>query len=574
MTHESGYKYANDFIENDGHTFGVYYLIRVDVAEIILSVARRVAPEARVIFHAPDLYFLRETREAELTQNRGALANARMTRNREVAMMRAADRVVLVSPAELPFIRHELPDVPVSIFPALYAPVTNQPAGFSTRRDIFFLGGFKHSPNVNAVTWFAENVWPLVHEALPDVIFNIVGAEVPPSVLDLAQAPGIRVVGYVPDLTPILNGSRVGIAPLLYGAGIKGKLGVTMGAGIPCVCTTIAAEGMGIIDGVHARVADDPRSFANAIVSLYTDEALWTRISENGRALVKERFGDGANRASLLSVLSDARALPIPLFIDHCNASAPVPLPTYDPSIVPDVSIIVPVFNKWPLTRACLNSIALTSADSGVRYEVILADDGSADETVNAAGIYPGLRVARTTKNVGFLRNCNNAATHARGRYIVLLNNDTIVLPNWLKALYQAMENDPGIAITGAKLLYPDGLVQEAGGALFQDGSAVNYGRYKDRDLPIFNIPREVDYITGASIIIRTDFWRSVGGFDERYKNAYCEDSDLAMSARSHGMCVWYQPTSEVVHFEHQTYQDQAQSFKREVPEPQLSEPA
>ena len=92
------------------------------------------------------------------------------------------------------------------------------------------------------------------------------------------------MVGYVPDLTPILNGSRVGIAPLLYGAGIKGKLGVTMGAGIPCVCTTIAAEGMGIIDGVHARVADDPRSFANAIVSLYTDEALWTRISENGRA--------------------------------------------------------------------------------------------------------------------------------------------------------------------------------------------------------------------------------------------------------------------------------------------------
>ena len=163
----------------------------MDVAEIILSVARRVAPEARVIFHAPDLYFLRETREAELTQNRGALANARMTRNREVAMMRAADRVVLVSPAELPFIRHELPDVPVSIFPALYAPVTNEPAGFSTRRDIFFLGGFKHSPNVNAVTWFAENVWPLVHEALPDVIFNIVGAEVPPSVLDLAQAPGI-----------------------------------------------------------------------------------------------------------------------------------------------------------------------------------------------------------------------------------------------------------------------------------------------------------------------------------------------------------------------------------------------
>ncbi len=560
ISEASGYSHVGDFIEREGYSFGAFYLIRVDVAEIVLPLARTVAPHARFVFHAPDLYFLRAMREAKVKNDRVAMAKAMATRLREVEMMGAADHIVIVSEAELPFVRAELPNKGVSVFPALYAQVTSEPQGYSSRHDIFFLGGFAHMPNIDAVIWFAENVWPLVHHALPAVVFKIVGAEMPPAVVDLGQKPGIEVVGFVPELDPILNSSRLGVAPLLYGAGIKGKVAVLMGAGVPNVCTTIAAEGMGIVDGVHALVADDPRGFADAVVSLYTDEKLWTRVSANGRALVQERFGDAANRASFFSALNDARALSIPLFIEACNKSEPIGFPIYDSAIVPDVSIIVPVYNKWDLTLACLNSIALTGADSGLRYEVILADDGSTDDTMNAAQIFPGLRVVKSPTNLGFLRNCNNAAAQARGHYVLLLNNDTIVLPGWLKTLYQAMEANPEIAIAGSKLLYPDGKVQEAGAALFQDGSAINIGRGLERDAPIVNIAREVDYISGASILIRSDFWKSVGGFDERYKNAYCEDSDLAMSARAHGMVVWYEPASEVIHFEHQSYVDEASS--------------
>jgi GT2 family glycosyltransferase/SAM-dependent methyltransferase len=563
VTEDSGYRYVNEYIESEGRSFGTYYIFRVDVAETILPLARRVAPSARIIFHAPDLYFLRETREAELSQNSEALAKARSTRDRELAIMRSADRVVLVSPAEVPFLRSKLPDLPISVFPALYAPLSIHPLGFLGRKDILFLGGFRHAPNVNAVVWLAENVWPLVHTALPDVKFNVVGAEMPASVVDLGKLPGVEIIGYVPDLNPILNTSRVGVAPLLYGAGIKGKVGMMMGAGVPCVCTTIAAEGMGIVDGVHARVTDDPQAFADAVVSLYTDERQWTRFSENGRSLVRHQFSDSANRDALLAVLNDTRALPLPLLIDFCRTSPPIPLPTHDDSVAVDVSIIVRVCNKWP--RACLNSVALTSAGSGVRYEVILADDGSTGETVNAAEIFPGLRVVGTPANLGFLRNCNRAAALARGRYLVLLNNDTIVLPGWLKALYQAMESDPDIAIAGSKSLYADGRVQEAGGALFRDGSAIDVGRFKERDTPILNIPREVDYLTGTSIIIRSDFWKSVGGFDERYKNAYCADSDLAMAARARGMYVRYEPLSEVVHFLHQSFQDQGKDISNSL---------
>src|SRR5262249_6104436 len=150
-----------------------------------------------------------------------------------------------------------------------------------------------------------------------------------------------------------------------------------------------------------------------------------------------------------------------------------------------------------------------------------------------AAKMFPSLRIVKTHQNVGFLRNCNNAASQARGRHILLLNNDTVVLPGWLEALYHTIEADPSIAIVGSKLLYPDGNIQEAGGGLLASGDGVSVGRWLrvgdhdipvNRDEPVFNIERETDYITGASILVRRTFWQSVGGFDERYQNAYCED--------------------------------------------------
>jgi GT2 family glycosyltransferase/glycosyltransferase involved in cell wall biosynthesis len=218
-----------------------------------------------------------------------------------------------------------------------------------------------------------------------------------------------------------------------------------------------------------------------------------------------------------------------------------------------DVSIIIPVYNQWKLTCACLNSILIT-CHGDINYEIILADDCSTDETINAAAIYPGLIVVKTDKNSGFLQNCNYAARKARGRYILLLNNDTIVLPNWLKNLHQTLEADEHIAIVGSKILESTGIIQEAGSILFNNGAAYNIGKGYRRDFIFLNTQRDTDYISGCSLLIRKSFWDSVGGFDSRYKNAYYEDTDLAMTARIQKMRVVYQPTSEVIHFLHKTY--------------------
>lgn len=215
----------------------------------------------------------------------------------------------------------------------------------------------------------------------------------------------------------------------------------------------------------------------------------------------------------------------------------------------PDVSIIIPVYNQFAYTYNCLKSI-LEQTGSTVRYEVILADDCSTDDTKRLLELVKNIKVIRNQKNLLFLRNCNHAAASARGRYLLFLNNDTQVQENWLEPLMRLLKQNPFIGMTGSKLIYPDGRLQEAGGIIWNDGSAWNYGNRQEADRPEFNYVKEVDYISGASLMIRKKLWQEIGGFDERYAPAYCEDSDLAFEVRKRGYFVVYQPQSVVVHFE------------------------
>ena len=214
----------------------------------------------------------------------------------------------------------------------------------------------------------------------------------------------------------------------------------------------------------------------------------------------------------------------------------------------PVVSIIVPTYNQFEYTYNCLQSILKNSGD--IRYEVIVADDCSTDLTKELAQLVTGITVIHNRDNLRFLLNCNNAAKNAKGRYILFLNNDTQVQANWLSPLVELIEKDERIGMVGSKLIYPDGRLQEAGGILWGDGHAWNYGHGQNPAQPEFNYVKEVDYISGAAIMIRADLWREIGGFDEYFAPSYCEDSDLAFTVRKHGYKVMYQPLSVVVHFE------------------------
>ena len=221
------------------------------------------------------------------------------------------------------------------------------------------------------------------------------------------------------------------------------------------------------------------------------------------------------------------------------------PLPTV---AEPEVSIIVPVYNHWELTAACLRSLAFDS--TGVEYELIVVDDASSDQTREYLPKVQGITVVRREKNSGFIGAVNAGLEMARGRYIVLLNNDTVVLPGWLDALIRTVEVEENVGVVGAKLLYPDGRLQEAGGVIWRDGTGLNYGRYGDAEDPAFNFVRDVDYCSGACLLVRKEILDVLGGLDRRYAPAYYEDTDLAFAARKLGYRVVYQPEAKVFHDE------------------------
>ncbi len=215
----------------------------------------------------------------------------------------------------------------------------------------------------------------------------------------------------------------------------------------------------------------------------------------------------------------------------------------------PMTSIVIPVFNQVNYTMQCVDRIRSSTISP---YELIIINNGSTDGTKEYLDSLQstGIKIQHLPENTGFVNACNQGAKLASGEYLVFLNNDTLPEDGWLEALISAAEKIPNVGAVGAKLLYPDGVLQEAGSLVFSDSTPWNYGKRDDPEKPQYNYIREAPYCSAACLLIRRKLFEQIGGFDKRYSPAYWEDVDLAFEVRKRGLKVIYQPAARIIHFE------------------------
>ncbi|WP_222565174.1 glycosyltransferase [Novilysobacter antarcticus] len=290
------------WLRKHGPRFDSVLVCRHYVMREVLPLLRRHAPQARVILDTVDLHYLREQRGAELAKDPARARAALRTRRSELDVIARSDATFVVSEVERDLLARELPDSRVEVLSNLHR-MGGEGLPYEQRRDVMFVGGFRHPPNVDAACWFVEKVWPLLRAQEPALQFHCIGGDVPPEVQALSAQPGVIVHGHVPDLTPLLAGVRLTVAPLRYGAGVKGKVNQPMAHGQPVVATACAIEGMHLRHGEDVLVADDAAGFAAAVLRVYREPDLWHQLARNGRENIQRHFSLDAGRAVVRRVL-------------------------------------------------------------------------------------------------------------------------------------------------------------------------------------------------------------------------------------------------------------------------------
>ena len=263
---------------------------------------------ARVVYFAHDLHFLRDDRMAALVGDAFDWRTAEAIRRKEAYCMVRADETAVLSDVEAAVLRERMPWINVAVWPWIQPLCDCDATSPSRDRDVFrimFLGGFGHPPNTDAVIWFISDIFPLICDEVPRCEFVVVGASPPSSLTKIAKSRPIRIVGYAKRLEPWFARSAVMVAPLRYGAGFKGKIALSMACNTPVVTTSIGAEGMGLVHGKTALVADTAEDFAAAVISLHREPATRKSLAKLGRNIVREAWSESCAQEFLRERFGD-----------------------------------------------------------------------------------------------------------------------------------------------------------------------------------------------------------------------------------------------------------------------------
>jgi GT2 family glycosyltransferase/tetratricopeptide (TPR) repeat protein len=495
------------------------------IAEQYLSRIRAWSPASRVLIDTVDVHFLRERRQAELYQDQKLVQQAANTYVRELRIYRQADGLITVTEDDRQSLLREIPESRIFVVPNIHDLAKDVPP-VQTREGLLFVGGFAHLPNEDAVLYFHREIWPRVLQRLPGARWTIVGNNPPATVQALASA-SIQVTGYVPSVEPYLRSHLISVAPLRYGAGMKGKIGEALAHGLPVITTSIGAEGMSLKSGERGTlIADDPETFAAHVARLYADRALWNQLSAEGRRHMESNFTPQCIGQQLARLLDWSASF---------------------------TSIIVLTHNQWEHTEKCLHSIAQHTPEP---HEIIVVDNGSTDKTPAALRLLPAsnprVRVVINRDNRGFAAGNNQGLALARGENMVLLNNDTVVTPGWLQRLLSVLNRHPDTGIVGPMSNCVSGpqLVNDIGYTDLAALPAFAESWAAAHDGQSFELARAV----GFCLLARRAVIKHIGGLDPQFGSGNFEDDDFCIRASLAGFKLRIARDSFVHHTGGQTF--------------------
>lgn len=500
------------------------FLSFYEIALQYLPDIRLYSPDTRIIIDTVDIHFLREMRQAELYNDEEIKKKAINTKKNEINIYQKADALITVTEQDADIIRPYFPNKPLYVVPNIH-PVEQGKKSFNKRSGIIFIGNYYHPPNIDAVEYYLQQIHPLLEQKKISISVSIIGDGLPDHVKSLAKGlKNITFVGWVPETKPYLEGARISIAPLRYGAGMKGKVGESLAAGLPIVTTTIGAEGMGLTNNQEVLIADSAEEFADMIAALYRDVNLWEKLSINGIQFIKRNYSPASVADKISKIFKIQAADTLPSCLKQSEKK--------EPRLT---SIIIVCFNQLEYTKKCLQSI---ESYTTVPYELILVDNGSTDGTKEFLEKYAKkhceCNVICNDDNLGFAGGNNRGISIAKGDYILLLNNDVVVTNNWLPRLIEHIELDEGIGMVGPVSNAVSGPQQVANTSYGQNLAKMKKFAQNHRK---YNASKTQDVLrlVGFCLLIKRYVLDIIGTLDESYGNGNYEDDDLCLRSRIAG---------------------------------------
>lgn len=510
--------------ELDSPTFTLCVIGWYSLAHSLLPAVRELLPETRIAIDSIDLHWVREERALASGQSSKPEAGQKLEKQKELGVYSQCDEVWVVSEDDRTLLSLELPSLKSRV---IGIPCYKHPAFVETPAEAraLFVGGFGHPPNESAAIWAAEIVRAYNKSASIPIGLDIVGADPPEAVQSLHDGVTIRVFGYVPSLDDAYSHSRFFLAPMRFGAGVKGKICEAITRGLPVVTNFIGNEGLNLRHGIDAMLAESTVEFVKAISDLLSDDGIGYRLRDSALRTVLDSYGHHAIRTPLLASL-----------------------------VAPRVVIAIVTYNKADLIKRCLT--ALFSITDYPDYQVDVVSNGCTDGTKEVLEDFAVRHSARLnvhllSHNEFFVRPSNMIIRLHPGADIVLMNNDVeVVNPGWLTNLVDTAYSGSKVAAAGGKILDPDGRISEAGAEMYSSGMGRNFARGLPADTPTAQGIRSVGFVSGCLMYMRRDAIETIGALDDDFHPMYFEDVAWNYAAHKRGWRTFYTPWAVAVHWE------------------------